>query len=128
MTGNIAESHTLWTHDKRNASEAAPVLVNGKLFQITRGGILTCLDAKTGEEIAESRLAGQHLPSPILAGDRLFFSNDRGTTFVVEASPEFTVLRENELGEPISASPAVADGALYIRSKAALYRIEKAQL
>jgi outer membrane protein assembly factor BamB len=124
MRGNIAASHTVWNHEKRNASEACAVIREGKLFQITRGGILTVVDAKTGAEVAESRLAGQHLPSPILAGDKLYFSNDRGATFLVSADDKLTVLHENQLGEPISASPAVAEGALYLRTKAALYRIE----
>ena len=124
MKGNIAASHTVWNHEKRNASEACAVIRNGKIFQITRGGILTCVDAKTGAEVAESRLAGQHLPSPILAGDKLYFSNDRGVTFIVSADEKLEILHENQLGEPFSAGPAVADGVLYLRTKAALYRIE----
>ena len=123
MKGNIAASHTVWNHEKRNASEACAVIRNGKIFQITRGGILTCVDAKTGAEVAESRLAGQHLPSPILAGDKLYFSNDRGVTFIVSADERLEILHENHLGEPFSAGPAVADGVLYLRTKAALYRI-----
>ena len=124
MKGNIAASHTVWNHEKRNASEACVVIRNGKIFQITRGGILTCVDAKTGAEVAESRLAGQHLPSPILAGDKLYFSNDRGVTFIVSADEKLEILHENQLDEPFSAGPAVADGVLYLRTKAALYRIE----
>jgi outer membrane protein assembly factor BamB len=125
MKGNIAATHTLWNHEKRNASEACAVIRDGRVFQITRGGILTCVDAKTGAEIAESRLAGQHLPSPILAGDKLYFSSDRGVSFIVSADEKLAILHENEIGEPVSASPAVAEGALYLRTKAALYRIEK---
>ncbi len=124
MAGNIAATHTVWNHEKRNASEACAVIHEGKIFQITRGGILTCLNAKTGEEIAETRLAGQHLPSPVLAAGRLYFSNDRGSTFIVTADEKLETLHENQLGEPISASPAVADGALYLRTKTTLYRIE----
>lgn len=125
MKGNIASTHTIWNHEKRNSSEACAVIRDGKIFQITRGGILTVVDAKTGTEVAEGRLAGQHLPSPILAGDKLYFSNDRGTTFVVSADEKLQTLHENVIGEPFSAGPAVAEGALYLRSKAALYRIEK---
>lgn len=124
MKGNIAASHTVWNHEKRNASEACAVIRNCKIFQITRGGILTCINAKTGAEVAESRLAGQHLPSPILAGDKLYFSNDRGVTFIVSADEKLEILHENQLDEPFSAGPAVADGVLYLRTKAALYRIE----
>lgn len=124
MKGDLTATHLVWKRDKRNASEANPVLIDGRLIQITRGGILTSVDVLTGEEVAETRLAGQHLASPIAAGDRLYFSNDRGTTFVVRAGTSFDVLAENPIGDPISASPAVAEGDLYLRTKAALYRIQ----
>jgi outer membrane protein assembly factor BamB len=127
MKGNIASTHTVWNHEKRNSSEACAVIRDGKIFQITRGGILTVIDAKTGAEVAEGRLAGQHLPSPILSGDKLYFSNDRGVTFIVSADEKLQTLHENEIGEPFSAGPAVAEGSLYLRSKAALYRIETKQ-
>ncbi len=124
MKGDISKTHTLWNREKRNASEAGAILRDGKVFQITRGGILTCIDAKTGQDLGETRLSGQHLPSPILFGDKLFFGNDRGICFVVSADEKLAVLHENPMGEPMTASPAVAEGALYLRTKAALYRIE----
>ncbi|HEY1083199.1 MAG TPA: PQQ-binding-like beta-propeller repeat protein, partial [Prosthecobacter sp.] len=117
MKGDITESHVLWDREKRNASEANSVLVGELLFQITRGGIVTCMNPLTGEDVWEERLTGQHLPSPIVAGDRLYFSNDRGNTRVLRAGPKFEVLAENVLPDAMTAAPAVADGALFIRTK-----------
>ena len=124
MRGDLTATHQLWIHEKRNASEAGGVLKDGKLFQITRGGILTCIDAQRGDELGEGRLPGQYLPMPILLGDKILFSNDRGVSYFVRAHEKFDILGENALHEPMSAGPAVADGALYLRTKAALYRIE----
>ena len=123
MKGDITESHVVWDREKRNASESCPVAVKGLLFQITRGGVLTCVRIATGEDVWEDRLSGQHLPSPIAAEDRLYFSNDRGDTRVVRAAEKFELLAENKLAEPMTASPAVAEGALFLRTKGALYRI-----
>lgn len=123
MTGDITESHIVWDREKRNASEACPVLVNGIIFQITRGGIITSTKAATGEDLWEDRLTGQHLPSPIVAGDRIYFSNDRGDTRVVRVADKFEILAENKLPDPMSAGPAVADGALFIRTKKQLFKI-----
>jgi len=124
MTGDITESHVLWDREKRNASESAPVLVNGILFQTTRGGIVSAVEAKTGKDLWEDRMEGQHLPCPLAVGDKLLFSNDRGQTFLVRASAEkFELVGKNQLAEPISSSPAVDDGALFIRTKKALYKI-----
>ena len=124
MTGDITESHVLWDREKRNASEAAPVLVDGTLYQTTRGGIVSAVDAKSGKDLWDDRLAGKHVPAPLVLGDKLLFCNDRGECFLVRAAPEkFELIGQNQLGEQITASPAVADGALFIRSSGALYKI-----
>lgn len=124
MSGDITESHVLWDREKRNASEASPVLVNGTLYQITRGGIVSAVDVKTGKDLWDDRLAGKHVPAPLALGDKLLFCNDRGECFLVRASPEkFEIIGQNQLGESITASPAVAEGALFIRSSGALYKI-----
>ncbi|MDB6116249.1 MAG: outer rane biosis protein [Verrucomicrobiaceae bacterium] len=129
MTGDITASHTLWDHDKRNASESCPVLHNGKLYQVTRGGVLSCLDAKTGDQVWEDRLQGQHLPSAILASDRLYYSNDRGEVNVIRAGDKFELLATNKFNggadDKITSSPAVADGAIFIRTKTHLFKLEK---
>jgi outer membrane protein assembly factor BamB len=100
------------------------VLVNGILYQTTRGGIISALDAKTGKDLWEDRMEGQHLPGPVVLGDKLLFSNDRGQTFLVRASPEkFELVGKNQLAEPITSSAVVADGGIFIRAKGALYKI-----
>jgi outer membrane protein assembly factor BamB len=127
MTGDITESHVVWDHDKRNCSESSPVLLNGLLFQCTRGGVITCIDAKTGADVWEERLDGKYLPSPICAGDRLYYANDRGEINVVRASAKYeligTNLFEGGAEAACSAGMAVADGALFVRTKSALYKI-----
>ncbi len=127
MTGDITASHVAWDHDKRNCSESSPILLNGLLFQNTRGGVITCLDAKTGADVWEERLQGQHLPSPICVGDRILYANDRGEVNVVRAAAKYELLATNRLeggaDAACSAGMAVADGALFIRTKTALYKI-----
>lgn len=127
MQGDITATHVVWDRDKRNASESCPVLKDGVIYQTTRGGVLSAIDAKTGTEIWEDRLQGQHLPSPILAGDRLYFSNDRGEVNVVRAGSKFEVIATNKFNggadDKITSSPAVADGAIFIRTKTNLFKI-----
>ena len=127
MQGDISATHVVWDREKRNASESCPVLVNGMIIQTTRGGVVSAIDAKTGAEIWEDRLQGQHLPSPILAGDRLYFSNDRGEINVVRAANKFEVIATNKFNggadDKITSSPAVADGAIFIRTKTHLFKI-----
>jgi len=123
MSGDITESHVVWDREKRNASESCPVLVNGLLFQTTRGGIVTCMNPQTGVDVWEDRFSGQHLPSPIAAADRLYFSNDRGDTRVIKAGDKFELLAENKLPDAMTSAPAVADGAIFIRTKKQLFKL-----
>lgn len=123
MSGDITESHVVWDREKRNASESCPVLVKGLLFQTTRGGIVTCMNPETGADVWEDRFSGQHLPSPIAAADRLYFSNDRGDTRVIKAGDKFELLAENKLPDAMTSAPAVADGAIFIRTKKQLFKL-----
>jgi len=126
MTGDITESHLLFDRDKRNASEACPVLLDGVYYQITRGGIVSAMEAATGKELWEDRLQGRFLPSPIVLGDKLLICNDPGQCYLIKASREkFELVGTNTLPEMITSSPVVADGALFIRTAGALYKIGK---
>ncbi len=127
MHGDISATHVVWDRDKRNSSESCAVLKDGMIFQNTRGGVLSCVDAKTGKEIWEDRLQGQYLPSPILAGDRLYFSNDRGEVSVVRAADKFELIATNVFSggadDKMTSTPAVADGAIFIRTKTHLFKM-----
>jgi len=126
MTGDITESHLIFDRDKRNASEACPVLLDGVYYQITRGGIVSAMEAATGKELWEDRLQGRFLPSPIVLGDKLLICNDPGQCYLIKASREkFELVGTNTLPELITSSPVVADGALFIRTAGALYKIGK---
>jgi hypothetical protein len=129
MTGDITESHVLWDREKRNASEVSPVIVDGILYQITRGGVITTVDVKTGEDLWEERFQGQHLASGIAVGDRIYYHNDRGQTNVIKAGKTFQLLTTNEVSggadAGITGGMAIADGAIYLRTKTFLYKIAK---
>lgn len=125
MKGNIAETHVAWQRKKMNASLAAPVVVDGRVYFITGKGIAVCVDAKTGEEVWLERIGGAFVASPLVVGDRIYFSDEHGKTTVVKASPTYEVLAENHLSEGGRSSPACAYGAIYLRSFSKLYKLAK---
>ena len=90
--------------------------------------ILTVLDAKTGASVYQDRLGEAtregFSSSPVAVGDKLFFTNDRGQTFVVQAGPTFKLLHVNELNAQVLASPALVDGTWYWRTDKELLAIE----
>ena len=87
-------------------------------------GILTCLSAGTGELVAQTRLGGRAYASPVCAGDRIYFTDLTGKTTVVQADEALAKLAENELGEAVAASTAIADGLLFIRGDQHIFCIE----
>jgi len=124
--GDITTSHVLWDRDKRNSDMSSPVVVNGYLFQVTGSGVGMCVDLKTGEDVWAERLSpGKFIAAPLVTKERLYFFSDAGYATVVAATPTYQKLAENRFADPVTASPAVADGALYVRTKTHLYKIVK---
>jgi outer membrane protein assembly factor BamB len=82
--------------------------------------IVTCLSAATGQSVWQGRLGLARREgfsaSPVAVDGKVFFTNDEGETFVLRAGPTFELLRTNELGEYVLASPALVDGRWYFRT------------
>jgi PQQ-like domain len=93
---------------------------------MTDRGLITCIDIRTGEikyEGARPPKPATFSASPIAFADKLLITSEDGDTFVVKAGPQFELLTTNSLDEPIYASPAAADGHLFIRTATRLYCI-----
>lgn len=89
---------------------------DGYLYAILDAGVATCWKSDTGEEIWKGRLAGTFSSSPVMVGDRIYVTNEEGTTFVFNATPEkFEKLSTNQLGESVFATPTICGGRIYTR-------------
>jgi len=124
--GNVTETHVQWKVRRGVSHLPSFVIENDLLFMISdQSGLVNCLDAKTGEQIWQERLrAGrEHWASPIVAGNKIFFSSKSGEIAVIEAEREYKVLARNKIEGTIHASPAVSGNALIIRSGSHLYHI-----
>lgn len=112
-----------WRNPKNAPKMCSPVLHDGLLFYIDDGGIVSCVDTKTGEAIYRERLGGKFSASPILAGGKLYFCSREGVVSTIPATKEFKILAQNTLDGSIMASPIADGGALFIRTDKALYKI-----
>ena len=112
-----------WQNNKNAPKMSSPVLFNGLLFYVDDGGIVSCVDVKTGEALYRERLGGKFSSSPILADGKLYYCSREGVVSVVEAGKQFKILAQNTLDGQIMASPAAFDGTIFIRTDKALYRI-----
>lgn len=126
-SGDLTNSAAIvWRHNKGTAYVPSPILHGPYLYLMTDTGILTCLDAVTGSVLYE----GGRVPVPatftaslVAVGDHLLLTSEDGDTFVVRASPRHEVIRTNTVGEPVYASPAIADGRIFIRGERHLFAI-----
>jgi outer membrane protein assembly factor BamB len=123
--GQVKEDQVVWQRSIGIPHVPSPLLVGKELFVVHDGGVATCVDALTGDEHWRERLGGKFRASPIEVRGRIYAFNQQGKGFVLEAGKEFNVIATNELDGTFYASPAIADGALFLRSKTHLYRIEE---
>ena len=129
-SGDLTESHVLWKYDRSVPQVSSPLLYEGLLYTVKDGGILTALDAATGAVRKQARLQGalgNYYSSPIVADGRLYIAAETGKMAVVKPGPDWEVLAVNDLGEPCYATPAPADGDLYVRTSSTLYCFRTAQ-
>ncbi|HRQ88408.1 MAG TPA: PQQ-binding-like beta-propeller repeat protein [Bacteroidia bacterium] len=124
MRGNVKDSHVVWTYLKRTPKRSSPVVVDGLIF-MANDGVLSCVDARTGEARWAERAGGEYSASLLAARDRVYCFDEEGLCTVVRASPTFEVLAENRLDAGFMASPAVSGDSLILRTKTHLYRVEK---
>ncbi len=110
----------------RTPDVSIPVIVDGLVYILHKDGKLQCMDLKSGEEIYFQRTyTGQHRSSPTYADGHLYFASNDGHCTVVKTGRDFQIVSTNAMNEPITASPVVSNGVLYIRSYQALYAIKK---
>ena len=93
------------------------MLVKGDyLYAVADAGVAICWNSHTGKQMWKGRLAGHFSSSPVLVGDRIYATNEDGTTFVYQASPAaFELLTSNQLGDEVFATPTISGGRIFAR-------------
>ena len=94
------------------------------MYLVKTGGIVTTLDHMTGEVHKAGRIEKameEYYSSPVAAGGKVIFVSESGKVAVVRAGAEWEVMAVNDLEEEAWATPAIADGRLYVRTRKVLY-------
>lgn len=136
--GVVTDTHVDWRIKTSIPKTASAILADDLIYMVTDDGVVSCVDAATGEEVWKKRIRGRYAASPIYAAEnqrsdaasgtdsRLYFCNQDGETTVLKAGRDYKVLATNTLDDGFMASPAAADGSLFLRTRSHLYRIESA--
>ena len=122
--GDVTATNVLWTTDN-GLSDASSPLCDGRFFlQATSGGYVTCSDASNGKTLWEHRYPGvEFWSSPALAGGVVYLAGSDGVTRLMKLGPAFEAVRDNAVGEAVYATPAFADGQIFIRGEKHLFCI-----
>jgi outer membrane protein assembly factor BamB len=122
--GDITASAVAWKMNKQAPTKPSPLVAGDELYLLSDAGILSCLDAQTGEQHWRKRLPGTFTASPVLADGRIYLCGENGQTTVIAPGKEYNELASNTLDGRFMASPAVAGKAIFLRTDTHLYRIE----
>jgi outer membrane protein assembly factor BamB len=105
-------------YEVRSSAPYVPtsVALGDLLFLWSDGGIVSCLDAATGERHWVERVGGKYFGSPIRAGDKIYCIEEGGTLVTIAADKEFRLLGKTELGEESNSTPTVSGNRMYLRT------------
>jgi outer membrane protein assembly factor BamB len=123
VSPTAADAKPEWKSTKLSCGIASPLAFGDSIACINRAGVLCIGDAVDGRLRGQVRLAGSFWASPILAGNTIIAANKEGKTFLVSTDGEPKIVAENELPGTFTATPAVADGSVYLRSETVLWKV-----
>jgi outer membrane protein assembly factor BamB len=122
LSGELEEQHFAWKLTKRVTPRSSPVLVGDLLFMASDSAG-SCVDILSGEVLWTERVGGDFSASLIAAGGRVYFFDEAGQGVVTKAARNFELIATNQLDSGMAASPAAADGDLFLRTRTHVYRI-----
>ncbi len=122
--GDMTEKSVRWKYTKPVPQVPSTLLYKGVLYMVNDSGILISFNPETGAVIKQDRLKGaidKYFASPIGADDKVYLISQDGTVSVVKAAGDWEVLAVNTLDDECFATPAIADGKIYVRTRSAMY-------
>ncbi|MEZ5317345.1 MAG: PQQ-binding-like beta-propeller repeat protein [Vicinamibacterales bacterium] len=123
-TGDMTESAVRWKYQRAVPQLPSPLVFEHVLYMVNDGGIVTTLNPETGALIKQGRLTGAlgaYFASPVAADGHLYFVSQLGAVAVLPPGGDLTPVVVNDLKEDAYATPAFADGRIYVRTVEALY-------
>jgi outer membrane protein assembly factor BamB len=124
--GKRSSDSIVWSLTGRGSYMPTPLAYNGNLYVLSNNGLFDAYNLKTGAEIYRQRLptvGSGFSASPVAADGKIYLSNEDGEMLVVAAGDKFAHISTNSMGELLMATPALSDGAMYVRSSTSLFAI-----
>lgn len=124
--GDVTDSHVAWRSDRGTSFVPSGIVLHNRYYLADDKGIASCFDATTGKLLWRKRLGGKFTASPVSADDKLFFTNEAGSTLVLDGTQaDYKELERNEIGEDLLASAAISNGRIFLRTSKHLFCVGK---
>jgi len=124
--GTGPEPEVVWNVQNLQPGAASAIVGSDRLFIVNRAGVLNCAATADGKVQWRTRLDGEFWGTPVLVGNRIYAFAQKGKGQVVEISADGKkgeLIGGGQLDGEIQSSPAIADGAIYVRSNGHLWKI-----
>jgi outer membrane protein assembly factor BamB len=121
--GALPENYVRWTYTRGLPVVPSSVVYDGTMTMVKDSGIITILDATTGQLLKQMRAQGRgNYYASLVAGDgKVYAASESGVVTVLSSGSEGRVLSSHDFGERIMATPVIKDGEIYIRTEQAVY-------
>lgn len=125
--GQTASAHVAWSYPKGGNYMPTPIVYGEHLYLGGDRGVLSCLNAATGEYLYREKLGvGPSFTASPVAGDgKVYLTAESGKVVVVKAGPQFEILSVNDLGDSCLATPAISEGVLFFRTQHHLVAVSR---
>jgi outer membrane protein assembly factor BamB len=124
-SGDVTGTHVVWNISNRSPSNlSSPLVVANQLFVVKKGGLSSSFDVATGKshwELSRIRNIGDYYGSPVAGDGKIYVPGENGFIVVLEQGPKLKVLAKNDIGQSCLATPAIADGRIFIRGRQSLF-------
>jgi outer membrane protein assembly factor BamB len=124
--GDTANTYVAWSKTGRGSYMPTPIAYRGLLYVLANNGVLDAYDLATGKDIYRQRLplvGSGFSASPVAADGKIYLSNEDGEMLVIEAGETFNHISTNSMGETLMATPAISEGAMFVRGASTLFAI-----
>lgn len=121
--GDVSATHVAWHAPSGGSYVPSVVHYDGLVYLTNEVGVVSCVDARTGETVWRHRLGGVFFASPVAGDGKVYFTSETGETYVLRAGRTAEVLATNDLGERFLASPALSPGLIVLRADGRLFAV-----
>jgi outer membrane protein assembly factor BamB len=120
--GDVSATHVAWQVPTGAPYVSSLVQYQGRVYMANDVGVLTAIDAKTGQRVWQERTPGVFSASPVAGDGKVYFASETGETLVLATNGP-SIIARNDLGERVLASPALSGGRIFIRTDGHLFAI-----